>query len=220
MIPLPKDITVGDVRQWLGDGVCLFKHPESGDPVPGTYHDCEWNNSEIVRRIVLCGVSDGNLHVVSPEDVYVYWPKFGAVNITQTDSDLPHPVFALYVQRDQVRRYCRTFNRRGFTVVVPGEDMVRRRVSPGTIANASATPNLALSLHSPNYYAVPEALAALGTGAAVSVALSRSVVLAQQALGELLVYYRGRLVAKRIDGVLVSLIGPRLPKAITKRLEG
>lgn len=134
MIPLPDDITMRDVRQWLGSGyfyalldegktVCYLSH-EYSERASGE------NSQRIARDVAVVAVYDSDGRRIFTEDgdartvkvpasiLRCHWPKCGSVNILENK-------LAVHTFRPPHRGWTRTYDQRRVDMKMPGRWYMR-----------------------------------------------------------------------------------------------
>lgn len=184
MQPIPSDVRLGDVWQWLNGG--WFIHESEAGRRPAQLE--QYNEDEFVVRTV-----DGDEYTYERDSCFPHWPACGAVNVHG---------FAVIVDRQQMRQYRRTYNSRCVLVDIPRKwDVMKRheqakRMTPDT-------PELVEAVFDPQYYSYTRALELLGAGWA-SVALNPYLVVVGKPEKQL-IYYRSKLLAEIQEGRLIPL---------------
>lgn len=188
MIPLPEGISNEDVGQWLFGGIFLARRPDGElEPATGEHFD------NPVDQTLLCRFMSANFrglaNPVALKDVYANWPLLGSVN-------LPDMQLAVHVDRRPAKHYRRTFVPKHMIVTMPrqweathkhGSEAVRRAIAPSSM-------ELLRAVYRPEYPSFEEAQFRLNQGW-LSVALNPRVILAGDAVGKRMLYYRGDLAA-------------------------
>ncbi len=188
MQPLPMDLSRDDTWQWLNNG--WFWYDDDGEGLLPCYLSQDDRDADYVVTD-----ADGRSHVFEQSRVYIHWPACGAINMDG---------FALYVQREQTRQYRRTYNKRCIKLDIPRKWDVMKRHSWVRSINPD-TPALVAATFTPKYYNYSAAVSKLGDHRGwVSVALNPYLVLAGE-VDSHMVYYRGKLLARVEDTVLVPL---------------
>lgn len=209
MLPLPDDITCDDAVQWCSGGWVLY----NGQP----WHIDGLENEEGCDEPLLYAYRNGDKAAgsrsVEFHEVMCHWPRCGSVN---TDSGI-----AVYVERHQRRQWTRTYNNRCVSIEVPlrwhaekmlGREMVRY------VSNADHC-TLVDELFDPTYVSFEEALRQVALPTVLSVAVSRTLIVAGDGKRTYL-FDKGRPAAEYVNGELVSLGSQFLVDRIAKQLGG
>lgn len=184
MQPIPDDVGLDDVWQWLNRG--WFKYQKGDTYVPATL-------VQVDRREFAVQTTDGDEYPYKRGLCFPHWPTCGAVNLQG---------FAIIVERTQQRQYRRTYNNRCVLLDIPRKwDVMKRH--PFVQSLTPDNPEVVNALFNPEYYTYARALELLD-GGWVSVALNPYVVVAGTR-DDQLIYYRGKLLARVVDGELKPL---------------
>ena len=181
---IPEDVSRADVAQWLQGGWFFWKRNEEATMQPAQLVP---GDGEYMVRLM-----DGTDRPMHRTQLYPHWPQCGAVNLDG---------FAVYIERQQVRQYRRTYNDMCLTVDVARKWDVMKKFGTDVVNVTPNTPAVVNAAFNPKYYSYSDALDLMETGRAVSVALNRNLVVAGP-----LVYYRNKLVAK-ITGQHIVPVG-------------
>lgn len=184
MQPIPKDVNLDDVWQWLNRG--WFYYDKGTELVPAcmVQHD---------RHEFMVQTTEGDEYGYQRDKCYPHWPRCGAINLQG---------LAVIVERTQQRQYRRTYNSRCVLLNVPRKwDAMKRH--PWVKNITPENPEVVNALFKPEYFNYDRALELLDAGW-VSVALNPYLVIAGTR-DEQLVYYRSKLTARVSEGRYLPL---------------
>lgn len=184
MQPIPSDVCLDDVWQWLNRGWFFYDH--EGTLVPATM-------VQVDRREFAVQTTGGDEYAFKTGKCFPHWPVCGAVNLQG---------FAMIVTRQQVRQYRRTYNNRCVLIEVPRKWEVMKR-HPFVKSINPDHPEVVNALFNPEYYSYDRVLELLD-GGWISVALNPYLIVAGERRDHL-VYYRGKLLARVQEGELLPL---------------
>ena len=135
MIPLPHDITIRDVRQWLSNGYFYVLFPEDSTSkvckLAHTYHDraVGENSNRIASNVSVYVIFDENgvdvsgdeeVLTVPADTIRCHWPKCGSINVPRGDFKV-----AIHTVRPPHRGWARTYDPRRVNTQMPGRWYLR-----------------------------------------------------------------------------------------------
>lgn len=210
MLPLPDDICSSDVGQWLYGGVAVWKQ-EDGECVPVVLRVAHGHSQTAVCSSLRTDEDALGTVEIPFSQLYGHWPICGSINI-------PEVKLAIHVERVQQRQYRRTFNDRQVRYLVPRAWEARLRL-PRQDLNLvrTSSPAVARALMAPDYPSVDAAFHMLSTGW-LTVAINPRVIIACDAVGKRLVYYRGKVAASIVEGTLRPIADVTTCKLIARAL--
>lgn len=214
MLITPPDLSERDLLQWYNHtwvSVLGYEGPRFVNAVSG--------------NLVAHAECPGGVSTPEPSvNVRGHWPKLGAINLA--------PGFALHMQRMPAKSYRRSLHMDVLFSTLPNSWQVASYLgvpSPGSVTRASAMRgremSIANALWSPVYPTFHEAINLLVRGEAVTVALSRNIIISESVKGEkLAVYFNGdRVGMSTLFGVFtpsaLAPIDPLTLNSINKRLQ-
>lgn len=213
MITLEENMSVKDIRQWLGDGWFLYRPKKYPGMVAA--HVTEWPDyshpalnpeTAYINIRLSSGHNEIRPIIELQECVFPHWPTLGSLNIEGFK-------FALNLKRTQQKQWCRTYNSRQIMTEVPRRKELFKlfRKPP---AFAPHVPDVVRAAFFPVYPTIEEAHNYFNTGWA-SVALTPTLIVTNTS--PRFVYFRGELAAAIKSGQLLS-INARLVSRVEKVL--
>ena len=179
---VPVNVHMSDVWQWLGRG-WFFHENNDGELVPARI---EQRNDEEFWVYDTKGGEYEYYHART----FPHWPACGAVNLQG---------LAVIIDRQQTRQYRRTYNSRCVLLSIPRKwDAMKRHGYVSGLTPDSA--EVVEAVFNPSYVTYSRALERLDSGW-VSVALNPYLIVAGSR-EEQLIYYRGKLLARIVEGQL------------------
>lgn len=183
MLATPHDLSVADMKQWyVGTWVRVLGY--SGPRYVHSVSDA--------LATAHSGTGDGPSELAHDHTaISGHWPSLGAINLPEG--------FAMHIRRTPAKSYRRSFNLSVLTAVVPNQWSVGEFINAYRPTNITSMlemqereTEIAKALWEPEYPTFSEAVNRLQTGAAISVALSRRVIITEAVKGEKLrVYHNG-----------------------------
>lgn len=190
MIKLPENMLGSDVEQWLWNTWFW----DAGEGRPLRFQHVEDSST------IAASTLGGTMVLIDKEDVRAHWPACGAINVNE---------IALYVQRNQVRQYRRSYTSDFVDVEVPRKwDLMKKGCRTRHLTGETA--EVVEQLFNPEYPTLEDAVSELTRGEAHARALNRHVMLVGQA-DKILVYYGGphNLVGRLQENTLIPSVAGR-----------
>ena len=184
MNPLPQDLSISDIYQWLGEGWFLFRH------------DGQFIVSSLEEEMTLRTIT-GVRHDLIRDRTYPLWPICGSLNLSEFG-------YAIYLERIQRRQYRRTYNHKCLSLTIPRKWEVMKAKSLEVDQIHPNTPVVIKEAFDPTYYTYTEALGLMDHEGWTSVALNPYIIVSGGP-EKCHVYYRRKLVGTITNGQLVPI---------------
>jgi hypothetical protein len=212
MIPVPEDASRQDVEQWCNRCVVMYSHGSAW--FPAFFLQCDERRMCRLEPLVSSEDNKEPEEIrVSASRLAVEWPMCGSVN-------LPIEKFALHADRRTQRQYRRSFHRDALNIIIPrlwdvakSKGVLPKHVIAGDV-------DLARACFYPEYFTVDVAEKMIESGERVSVALSRSVIMAGDSTGKRMFFFNGILAASGTAAGVYPVDNERAYLRVIKLLEG
>ena len=189
MISIPTTISSADLDQWLNNGWFLHKVGKTSIPIRyGGYSPYKIYGTDIEgcpAEALLC-------------NSFAHWPVCGAINLNR---------IALNVIRRQVRQYRRTYNSRQVRLCIPQKWGAVKLYGQEVTSYHANHVEVVKALFNPQYTSYAKAVASIKSNKTFSRAISRHIILVGTNKENIVVYYKGAMVATLVDDLLLPIEG-------------